>query len=629
MSNARLVAVISILLSASAADTARAQMGNGRLGPLARVAAGRADISQVIVRASNADALSQLLPAVAAAGARLGRRLPIINAVVIQVPGTALAGLANNPLVEEISLDRRTFAAMERTAATVGVTAVRQQFGYDGAGIGVAVIDSGVSAWHDDLSSAGAGQRIDTFVDFVNGRQAPYDDYGHGTHVAGIIAGNGLDSGGRRAGIAPGAHLVVLKALDSVGAGRISDVIAALDYIHANRHTLNIRVVNLSVGAAVYESYTTDPLTLATRQLVADGIVVVAAAGNAGKDSQGYTRYGRVTAPGNAPWVLTVGASSHMGTIDRNDDLMAGFSSRGPTRYDLVAKPDVVAPGVGIESLSDPLSAFYVSRAPYLLDGTVAAGYRPYLSLSGTSMASPVVAGTVAVMLQANPALTPNAVKAILQYTAQPYRGYDALTQGAGFLNAAGAVQLARAFGDPSLPVDDANWGHQIIWANHRVSSRNIGPVANAWSTEVIWGDSRVRGGALVEWGPSWGVSCRDLLCSSLVWGSPSSPNVVWGNRCGGGDCQESWTRTTTGSQPVGTSDGDTVVWGNGDSDTVVWGNGDSETVVWGNNDGDTVVWGNSDSDTVVWGNSDEDTVVWGNSCGDRCTPMLWGLTAN
>jgi serine protease AprX len=629
MSKVRLVFVVSMLLIASAADTALAQSSNRKLGPLARAAAARPDFAQVILRAPNADALSQLLPAASAAGARFGRRLSIINGVVIQVPGNALQGLADNPLVEQISLDRAAFPTMERTAATIGVTAVRQQFGYDGAGIGVAVVDSGVTAWHDDLSSAGAGQRVDTFVDFVNGRQARYDDYGHGTHVAGIIAGNGFDSSGRRAGIAPGAHLVVLKTLDSTGAGRISDVIAALDYIHANRDALNIRVVNMSVGAAVYESYTTDPLTLATRQLVADGIVVVAAAGNAGKDSQGYTRYGRVAAPGNAPWVLTVGASSHMGTVDRDDDMMAGFSSRGPTRYDLAAKPDLVAPGVGIESLSDPLSAFYVSRAPYLLDGTVATGYRPYLSLSGTSMASPVVTGTVALMLQANPALTPNAVKAILQYTAEPYRGYDALTQGAGFLNAAGAVQLARAFADPSLPVDTANWGRQIIWANHRVSQRALGPSANAWSNDVIWGDSRVPGGALVEWGPSWGASCRDLLCSSLIWGSPSSPNVVWGNRCGGDDCQESWTRSTTGSQPVGTSDEDTVVWGNGDSDTVVWGNGDSETVVWGNEDGDTVVWGNSDEDTVVWGNSDEDTVVWGNSCGDTCTPMIWGPTAN
>ena len=138
-----------------------------------------------------------------------------------------------------------------------------------------------------------------------------------------------------------------------------------------------------------------------------------------------------------------------MGTVDRADDTMAAFSSRGPTAVDYAAKPDLVAPGVGIESLSDPDSAFYTTQSPYLLPGTVPTSYLPYLSLSGTSMAAPVVSGTVALMLQANPALTPNAVKAILQYTAQCPPGYDPLTQGAGFLNAKGAVELARFFAAP------------------------------------------------------------------------------------------------------------------------------------------------------------------------------------
>src|SRR5262249_7307355 len=151
-----------------------------------------------------------------------------------------------------------------------------------------------------------------------------------------------------------------------------------------------------------------------------------------------------ITAPGNAPWVITVGASSHMGTVDRADDSMAPFSSRGPTGFDAGAKPDLVAPGVGIESLSDPDSAMYVTDAPFLLSGTVPTSYLPYLSLSGTSMAAPVVTGTVALMLQANPALTPNLVKAILQYTSQTYVNYDPLTQGAGFLNAKGAIEAAQ-----------------------------------------------------------------------------------------------------------------------------------------------------------------------------------------
>ena len=208
-------------------------------------------------------------------------------------------------------------------------------------------------------------------MDFVNGQEQAYDDYGHGTHVAGIIAGNGLDSGGARAGIAPAARLVVLKVLDGSGKGNISDVIAALDYAVEHRDELNIGVINLSVATGVYESYDTDPLTVAAQRAVNAGIVVVTAAGNNGQNAQGGTSYAGVTAPGNAPWVLTVGASSHMGSADRADDAIAAFSARGPAAIDFAAKPDIVAPGVGIESLANPGSQLYTSGGPYLLPGTV------------------------------------------------------------------------------------------------------------------------------------------------------------------------------------------------------------------------------------------------------------------
>ncbi len=245
-----------------------------------------------------------------------------------------------------------------------------QELGYDGTGVGVAIIDSGVTSWHDDLAGSG-GQRVQRFVDLVNGRETAYDDYGHGTHVSGVVAGNGFDSGGARSGVAPGSHLVVLKVLDNAGKGHVSDVIAALDYVVANKDVLQIRVVNLSVAAPVFESYNSDPLTLAAKRAVEAGIVVVAAAGNFGRDPEGRMYYSGVTAPGNAPWVLTVGASSHMGTDDRQDDTVAAFSSRRPTAIDYAAKPDLLAPGVGVESLSDPDSVFYTSKAAYLLNGTV------------------------------------------------------------------------------------------------------------------------------------------------------------------------------------------------------------------------------------------------------------------
>jgi serine protease AprX len=359
-------------------------------------------------------------------------------------------------------------------------------------------------------------QRVDRFVDFVNGQQAPYDDYGHGTHVAGIVAGNGFDSAGRRSGIAPGAHVIALKVLDGSGRGRISDVIAALDYVVTYKDAYNIRVANLSVATGVYESYTTDPLTLAARHAVEAGIVVVAAAGNYGRGPDGRTQYGAITAPGNSPWVLTVGASSHMGTIDRADDTIALFSSRGPTAIDRAPKPDLVAPGVGIESLSDPDSSMYSTRSPYLLSGTVATSYLPYLSLSGTSMAAPVVSGTVALMLQANHALTPNQVKTILQSTAQPYQVYDRMTEGAGFLDAKRAVDAARTWiaPDVSAPWLTPDLGLlAIIFGN---GGSNTATATDDGSGSVVWGTGDDDGEGVV-----WGTTCGDPSCEPVVWNNP------------------------------------------------------------------------------------------------------------
>lgn len=574
--------------------------GAARVGPLAsQRAAFATGTSRVIITAADGHSQSDVGAAIEQAGGTTRRQLPIINAHVADVPNAALSGLANNAAIGSIDLDRLVAGTMERTGATIGATTVRKQLGYDGAGVGVAVIDSGITSWHDDLTDNAGAQRVAAFVDFVNSHVMPYDDYGHGTHVAGIIAGNGADSDGKRSGIAPNARLIVLKVLDGAGHGRISDVIAALDYVVNNAAALHIRVVNLSVATGVYESYETDPLTRAAQRAVEAGIVVVTAAGNYGRNSQGRMMYGGVTAPGNAPSVLTVGASSHMGTVDRSDDTMAVFSSRGPTAIDLRAKPDLVAPGVGIESLSDPNSTFYSTQSAYLLDGTVQTSYRPYLSQSGTSMAAPVVAGTVALMLQANPSLTPNEVKAILQYTAQVYPGYDPLTEGAGFLNAAGAVEVARKLAiDGGVYSLSPEWSGRIIWGNRLVSGGNLTAEASAWRSDVVWGSALTPDGEPIE----FGTRCSSDSCDGNAWTTDKFRNVVWGTRCAGLDCTDPWSIGLFGA-----TDGDTVVWGT-------------------NADGDTVVWGTSDGDTVVWGTSDDgDTVVWGTSCTDQsCQPVVW-----
>ena len=585
-------------------------------------------------------------------GGRLGRKLGLVDGQVAELPNSALRKLADHSAVTGIHVDRPTSGEMNRVAVAVGARAVQSEFGYSGAGVGVAVVDSGTTTWHDDLTYQGLsstvrvknGQRVVAFADFVNGRTGQYDDNGHGTHVSGIIAGNGRNSLGARAGIAPEAHLVSLKVLDDRGRGVISNVIAALEWAVANKAVHNIRVLNLSVGAAVTESYRTDPLALAAKRAVDAGIVVVTAAGNLGKNAQGQLQYGGITAPGNAPWVLTVGAYSHEGTVVRTDDVMANYSSRGPSAVDYEAKPDLVAPGTGVVSLSDPGSTLYFSKAAYLLKGVGFSLDKPYLSLTGTSMAAPVVSGTVALMVQANPSLTPNMVKAILQYTAQIYPSYDALTQGAGFVNARGAVQLARFFrtAQPGARLAmPRSWGKQILWGSRRLAGGVIRPNANAFQLGTVWGAAFDADGDNIVWGTLFG---RDV--DNIVWGTAdllSADNLVWGTVVDGNGDNLVWGTMRSGDNLVwgtaadavdnivwgtdcGGADCENLVWGTsiaGLDDNLVWGTAEmADNLVWGTSgDVDNLVWGTaSDDDNMTWGNSGEDAVLFDDPIGDPAT---------
>jgi serine protease AprX len=623
------VALAAALLFGVAAPASAKGGERKKLDKVLSERAGKSGKSRVIIRLKpGADASSE----VKKLGGKVGRRLGVINGQVIELPNAVLQKLAERSEILSLHDDRPTGGELNRAAVTVGARAAQIEFGYNGAGVGVAVIDSGITSYHHDLTYNGssslvrtlAGQRTSAFVDFVNGRTTRYDDNGHGTHVAGIIAGNGFDSFGARAGIAPSAHLIGLKVLDAQGRGVISNVIAAMDWIVANKAAHNIRVVNLSVGAAVTESYLTDPLTLAAKRVVDAGVVVVTAAGNLGKNAAGQLQYGGITAPGNAPWVLTVGASSHEGTVTRLDDKIASYSSRGPTAIDFEAKPDVVAPGTGMVSLADPTSLMYATKATLLLRGSLFTAYKPYLSLSGTSMAAPVVTGTVALMLQANPSLTPNMVKAIVQYTAQEYPGYNALTQGAGFLNTRGAVQLARFYrtAQPGSRLwMPRAWSKQILWGNHRVRGGVIRPNANAFQADTTWGAAADGDGDNIVWGTLFGDDA-----DNIVWGTfdaLAEDNIVWGTVLDGDGDNIVW----------GTSfDGDNIVWGTAsDDENIVWGTdcggADCENIVWGtaSDEVDNIVWGTAeDAENIVWGTSgDVDNLVWGTA--SESDNMTWG----
>jgi serine protease AprX len=491
-------------------------------------------------------------------------RLDTVDAQILDVPDSALASLSADPSVKYVRGDRLVFKQDFRTNISAGSFFVNRNLGYTGKGITVAVLDSGINPYHDDLRRHVAG-----FVDFVNHQIEPYDDNGHGTHVAGVIAGDGYDSGGQQAGLAPDAQIIALKVLDANGQGSVSNVIAALDWVARNASRYNIKIVNVSLGAAVNESYTTDPLTLATKALVDRGIIVVAAAGNRGMQN-GHEVYGGIGAPGNAPWVLTVGASSSMGTLTRADDTVADFSSRGPTRRDLLAKPDIVAGGVGIISATAPGSFDYNTKPQFLLDGSMPTATFPYEVKTGTSMAAPAVTATLALMLEANARLTPNFAKAIVEYTAEWNPSYSAFQQGGGFLNTLGAVRLAafyaRAKRGDRLPVESI-WSRHINWGNHRVAGGVLMPGANAWT-------------AAVTWGAAW--SFNDGDAENIIWGTDDDGNILWGTSI---------------------DDQGNIIWGT-DDENIIWGtDADDQNIIWGTD---------TDDENIIWGTEDEpENIMW------------------
>ena len=380
-----------------------------------------------------------------------------LGARVVELPARLVERLAGQEGVRFVSLDRETraFGHISRTTGTddVRTTTGTVVTGLDGTGIGIAVLDTGVDTTHTAFLNGSNNLRVTVNLDFT-GEGRTDDPYGHGTHVASIAAGNGRISNAAYVGIAPNANILNLRVLGAQGTGRVSNILSALDWVLQNRAAHNIRVVNLSLGTTAVESYRFDPVCQAVRRLVDAGVVVVAAAGNNGRDSSGQKLYGAIHSPGVEPSAITVGASNTFGTDRRSDDGVTTYSSRGPTRgywtdaagvvrHDNFIKPDLVAPG---NKIIDAAAAgnHLLATNPHLDAGVSPVDARRMMYMNGSSMATPVVAGAVALMLQANPKLTPNLVRALLAYTAQPLAGFNMLEQGSGLVNVEGAVRLAR-----------------------------------------------------------------------------------------------------------------------------------------------------------------------------------------
>lgn len=324
-----------------------------------------------------------------------------IHTIRMNITLSQLKKMISLPEVKRIYLDRKIYALLDTVVPAVGAP-LAWSMGNQGEGATIAIIDTGIHP-HPDLVHPQS--RILAFKDYVKGKTKPYDDNGHGTHCAGDAAGNGHSSGGKYKGPAPGANLVGVKVLNKMGSGNLSDVIGGIEWCITHRAQYNIRVLSLSLGSRTQTSYRDDPVAQAAEQAWKQGITVVAAAGNDGPDP------GTISSPGIHPHVITVGASNDNGTPTLSDDDVTPFSSRGPT-IDHIAKPDVLAPGAGITSLRAPRS-FIDKTAPDSRDG------RYYISLSGTSMATPIVAGLVAVLLTRNPKWTPDQVKKELLQSAK------------------------------------------------------------------------------------------------------------------------------------------------------------------------------------------------------------------
>ncbi|HEX2088963.1 MAG TPA: S8 family peptidase [Actinomycetota bacterium] len=294
--------------------------------------------------------------------------------------------------------------------------------GYNGSGVTVAMLDTGIQPVRD------LAGRIVASADFTSEGDG-LDRYGHGTHMAGIIAGTGASSNGVWSGVAPNANLVSVKVAGADGSTDVSVVIAGLQWIVGNRSAFDIKVLNLSFGTDSVQSYLVDPLNYAVEQVWASGIFVAVAAGNRGP------YIGTVGKPGDDPFVVSVGAANLNGTPDRTDDTVAEFSSRGPTQ-DGLARPDLVAPGISIVSNRVKGSTVDLAHPLAAVDDN-------YMKGTGTSQATAVIAGVAALMYQANPSMSVNVAKATMIQTSGDS---TALLPGGGqgMVNVAKAVQWAK-----------------------------------------------------------------------------------------------------------------------------------------------------------------------------------------
>jgi serine protease AprX len=400
-------AILCLALAASGALPATAGAGAPRVEVIVQMDAGRsAAAAKAEVRAD---------------GGKVTGELPIINGFAGELSRDAADRLEDADGVKAVTVDAKVkpqgIALNKLQTAYPASVDAPQLWNNDtsvtGKGVGVAVIDTGIAGGMPDFRSPGSStSRVVASAVTNPDAKTAGDAFGHGTHVAGIIAGNGwARSGsdplrGRYVGIAPDANLISVKVSDETGDASVLDVIYGLQFVVDNKAAYNIRVVNLSLESTAASSYKTDPLDAAVESAWLKGIVVVTAAGNRGSAEDAVSH-----APGNDPYVITVGAYDDQASNADGDDSRPAWSSRGITA-DGFAKPEIHAPGSRIVSTLAPNSEFSRMCPACIVDGQM-------IRAGGTSMATPMISGTVALLLQHFPQLKPDQVKGLLTRNAR------------------------------------------------------------------------------------------------------------------------------------------------------------------------------------------------------------------
>jgi serine protease AprX len=414
---------------------------------------------EVIVQLARSAAPGAGRTAIASVGGRVTRELPIINGVAASMTAGEAKRLARDPAVYAVALNGRvrtsagSFKADQLKSAFNQSTAASKVWGSgDGEDVGVAVLDTGIAGDLPDFRVSQTDKRSRVIASVVVNPDATNagDEYGHGTHVAGLIAGNGYFRDktdplwGRYAGSAPEANLISVKISDDHGASTVLDVILGLQFVVDHKDDLGIRVVNMSLNSSDSQSYATDPIDAAAEAAWNSGIVVVAAAGNRGGDADAVDY-----APANDPYVITVGAVDDQGTKGLDDDQLASWSSHGTTQGGL-SKPDVLAPGAHLVSTLAPGSDFTSLCPDCVRDGQ-------YFQVGGTSMATGVVSGIVADLLERHPEWTPNQVKGAIVNRMRNVKGLGAEIAADSAMGADSKARVSNQGLTPSTLLDPSS----------------------------------------------------------------------------------------------------------------------------------------------------------------------------